>query len=131
MSTTGRNTVWLYPALLNLLTAPSVFAAEPSAPQPYPWPWWEMHGPGFWWIFPLIFIVLMVVLCVFMMRGSGMGCMWRDRHTGSPESRDLTKRSEAESPESALDILDKRFAKGEITKEEYQEMKKLLGNQTS
>jgi uncharacterized membrane protein len=50
---------------------------------------------------------------------------------GSPESRDLTKRSEAESAESALDILDKRFAKGEISKEEYEEAKNLLGNKTS
>ena len=57
--------------------------------------------------------------------------MSRDRHMGSRESRDLTKQSEAGSPESARDILDKRFAKGEITKEEYQEMKKLLGNETS
>ena len=131
MSTAGCNTVWLYTALLNLLAVPSVFAAEPSAPQPYPWPWWGMHGPGFWWIFPLIFIVLMVVMCVFMFRGGAMGCMSRDRHMGSRESRDLTKQSEAGSPESARDILDKRFAKGEITKEEYQEMKKLLGNETS
>jgi uncharacterized membrane protein len=30
-----------------------------------------------------------------------------------------------------VDILDKRFAKGEITKEEYEEMKKALGNETS
>ena len=131
MSTTGRKTVWFYPALLNLVTVPSSFAADPGSPQPYPGPGWGMHGPGFWWIFPLIFIVLMVVMCVFMMRGGGMGCMWRDRHMGSPESRDLTKRSEGESAESALDILDKRFAKGEITKEEYEEMKKLLGNVTS
>jgi putative membrane protein len=131
MSKTGRNTVWFYPALLNLINVPSLFAADPGSPQPYPWPGWGMHGPGFWWIFPLIFIVLMVVMCVAMMRGGGMGCMWRDRHKGGTESRDLTKRSEGDSSESALDILDKRFAKGEITKEEYEEMKNLLGNKTS
>ena len=128
MSTRGRKTVWVYSALLNLITVPSLFAAEPASPQPYPGPGWGMHGPGFWWIFPVIFIVLMVVMCVSMIRGGGMGCMWRDRHMGSPESRDLTRRSEAES---ALDILDKRFAKGEVSKEEYEEMKKLLGNETS
>lgn len=128
MSTTVRNTVRLYTVLINLLTVPSVFAAEPGTPQPCPWPGWGMHGAGFWWIVPLLFVLLMVVMCVFMMRGGCMGCMWRDRHMGSSESRDLTKRSGTESPESALDILDKRFAKGEITKEEYQEMKKLLGN---
>jgi len=127
MSTTTRNIVWLYSALLNLLSIPSVFAAEQGTAQSCTWQGWGMHGAGFWWIFPLFFLVLMVVMFVFMMRG-GMGYMWRDRYMGGPESRDLTKRSEAESPESALDILDKRFAKGEITKEEYQEMKKLLGN---
>ncbi len=130
MSTTGRITAWFYPALLNLIAIPSLFAAEPGSPQHYPGPGWGMHGFGFWWIFPIIFIVLMVVMCVSMMRGGGMGCMWRDRHMGSPESRDLTKRSEGDSAESALDILDKRFAKGEITKEEYAETKSLIGNKT-
>jgi putative membrane protein len=123
MSTTARNTVWRYSALLNLLTIPSVFAAEPSAPQPYPGPGWVMHGPGFWWIFPLLFIVLMIVMCVFMMRGGGMGSMWRDRRMGSPESYDLAKRSEGESAESAMDILNKRYARGEIDKQEYEEKK--------
>ena len=125
MSITGRKTVWFYLALLNLVTVTSLFAADPGSPQPYPGPGWGMHGPGFWWIFPLIFIVLMVMMCVFMMRG-GMGCMWRDRHMGNPESRDLTKRSEGESAESALDILDKRYARGEIDKQEYEEKKAAL-----
>jgi len=125
MSITGRKTVWFYLALLNLVTVTSLFAADPGSPQPYPGPGWGMHGPGFWWIFPLIFIVLMVMMCVFMMRG-GMGCMWRDRHMGSPESRDLAKRSEGESAGSALDILDKRYARGEIDKQEYEEKKAAL-----
>ena len=32
--------------------------------------------------------------------------------------------------ESAREILDKRFAKGEITKHEYEEMKRTLENET-
>jgi putative membrane protein len=36
------------------------------------------------------------------------------------------QRSKKESP---LDILKKRFAKGEITKEEYQEFKKILNSE--
>jgi len=131
MSTRGRNIVWFYPALLNLTTVASVFAAEPEAPRPYPEPGWGMHGSGFWWIFPLIFLVLMVVMCVSMMRGRGMCGIWRDRHIDRPESDVLKKRSDAEPRESALDILDKRFAKGEISKEKYEEMKKILGNETS
>jgi len=123
MSITERNAVWFYPALLNLIALPSSFAADPGTPQPYPGPGWVMHGAGFWWIFPLLFIVLMIVMCVFMMRGGGMGCMWRNRRMGSPESYDPTKRSEVESTESALDILNKRYARGEIDKQEYEEKK--------
>lgn len=130
MITSRCITVWFYTVLLILVTAPSSFAADSGEPQPYPGPGWGMHGPGFWWIFPLIFIVLMVVMCIAMMRGGGMGCMWRDRHAGSSEPHELRKRSENESTESASDILDKRFAKGEIKKEEYEEMKKLLGDKT-
>jgi len=107
---------WIYSALLSLATVPSSFAADPGSPQPYPGPGWGMHGPGFWWIFPLIFIVLMVMMCVSMMRGGGMGCRWRDP----------TRRSEGESAESALDILDKRYARGEIDKQEYEEKKAVL-----
>lgn len=123
MSITGRNAAWFYPALLNLVALPSSFAADPGTPQPYPGPGWVMHGAGFWWIFPLLFVVLMIVMCVFVIRGGGMGCMWRDRHMGSPESYDLTKRSEGESTESAMDILNKRYARGEIDKQEYEEKK--------
>ena len=32
---------------------------------------------------------------------------------------------------SACEILDKRFAKGEITKEDYEDMKQSLGNEAS
>lgn len=133
MSTTRRITVWFYPVLLTLITVPLSFAADPESPQTYPGPgWgWGMHGPGFWWIFPLILIVLMVVMCISMMRCGGMGCMWRNRYMGGSEPRDITKRSKGESAESAMDILDKRFAKGEITKQEYEEMKKLIGTETS
>jgi uncharacterized membrane protein len=44
------------------------------------------------------------------MRGAGMGMPWgRDRHSSAP-----------------FDILRERFARGDITKEEYEERKRLL-----
>ena len=69
------------------------------------------HGFGFMWLFPLLFFVILI----FFMRGMfGRGC-------GSHGSN-------ATHQESAREILDKRFAKGEITKEEFEEMKKTLEN---
>ena len=54
-----------------------------------------------------------------------MGCMWRD-WMERPEYRDAVKRDRGERSESALDILDKRFARGEIDKQEYEDKKAAL-----
>ena len=73
------------------------------------WPngWW---GPFPWmWIFPLIFLV---VLVLFLFRGMGVpGCGHRRAHARE---------------ESAREILDRRYARGELTREQYQQMKKDL-----
>ncbi len=71
--------------------------------------WW--HGPWEWWmpmmwIFPLIFLV---VVLVFVFRGAG--CAVR----GAPDMR--------EHNESASEILDRRYASGEISRDDYQRMK--------
>lgn len=61
------------------------------------------------WIFPLIFLIVMLI---FLLRSSGLpmcgGRGMRDRE------------------ESAKEILDRRYARGEINQEEYQRMKKEL-----
>lgn len=64
---------------------------------------------GFMWIFPLLFFI---VLLVFLFRGPGW--FWRDRGGGD------NKR------ESPREILDRRYANGEITKEQYEEMRRTL-----
>ncbi len=72
--------------------------------------YWMGHGFGIMWIFPIIFLLIFF----FFMRGmfgSG-GCQLSGKHT--PQT------------ESAQDILDKRFAQGEISKDEYEEMKQTL-----
>jgi putative membrane protein len=71
-------------------------------------------GFGWWWIFP----AAMIVLCLFMMRGR-MGCMM-----GWPTSRSANETHPIGSADSAREILDKRYALGEISKEEYVEKKK-------
>jgi putative membrane protein len=68
---------------------------------------WEGFGYAFWWIFPII----MIVLCLFMMRGC-MGCM--------------AGRSRSGSSDSAVEILNKRYALGEIDKKEYDEKKRTI-----
>ncbi len=78
-----------------------------------------VSGYGLWWIFLLIMIGMMF-LCYFMMRGrmGSMICRPGFRKSGS------TGEDASDSP---LDILNKRYARGEINKEEYEEKKKVVG----
>ena len=66
------------------------------------------NGFHWWWVIPIV----MMVLCFLRMRGR-RGCV-TDRSTYSNAS------------ESAREILDKRYALGQISKEEYEEKKRDL-----
>ncbi len=69
--------------------------------------WW-----GGWWIFPVIMMIFMMI----MMSGRmGFRPPWM---RGSDEHH-----RESTDPETPLEILKKRYAKGEITKEEFDQMK--------
>ena len=86
--------------------------------------WMKMAGYesfefwDWWWIFP----VAMMVLCFFMMRGR-MRCM-----TGGHSPQDSTKPHQSAPARSAREILDRRYATGEIDKEEYEEKRKDISN---
>lgn len=69
---------------------------------------------NWWWIFPIV----MMILCFFMMRGRMCSMM------GGHDSRDATDSHGNVPSDSAREILDKRYALGEISKEEYEEKKR-------
>jgi uncharacterized membrane protein len=75
----------------------------------------EFYDFSLWWIFPLI----MIALCFFMMRGRmGSAMCGHDSHR-----TDIPHKG---GPDSAMEILDKRYALGEIDSAEYEERKKAL-----
>jgi putative membrane protein len=75
-----------------------------------PYQWWWGHGMGFMWIFPILFLI---VMAVFLLRGPWCWMGRGHAHSGQHEN--------------ARDILDRRFTSGEIPKEQYEEMKRALG----
>ena len=75
---------------------------------------YEFFG-GYWWILPLV----MMILCFLMMRGR-KGSMMCDLGSRSRDDRQIS------DSDSAIEILDKRYALGEIKKEEYEEKKRIL-----
>jgi putative membrane protein len=76
-------------------------------------PYWGPHFFGWMWIFPAIFLVVcLVFLFTFLSRGPGR--WW---------APDGPRRNTAES---ARDILDRRFAAGELNAAQYEEMKRVL-----
>jgi putative membrane protein len=66
---------------------------------------------GFGWIFPLLMFVLMIAICFLAARA----------HWGHGMSHGRG---------AALDILSERFARGEISKEEFEEKRTILARRS-
>ena len=115
-------------ALVAPLHAVAQEAKPPVGPQPEwywgpgPWHMWGGYGWYFWWMGPLMmlfmFLVCAAVFYFLFARhsSSGMSHHWGPPwHTGDGMWRPSTH--------SALQILNERFARGEIQKDEYEDKK--------
>lgn len=100
------------------LLGPAQAVAQQAQPRLWDWPgpWHMWAGWGMWWIFPLI-TLLVIAGCIAMIlhiRSSGGA----GRHHPDSSWGDPTR--------SALQILNERFARGEIRREEYEERKRAI-----
>lgn len=73
-------------------------------------PWMMNWGFGLWWFMPFIMIAFWIVVIIGMVSL----VRWLSRSDSGREMK---------SEDTALDILKKRYAKGEISKEDFERMK--------
>lgn len=78
-------------------------------------------GMGWMWIIWLLVIVGVVLVAILLLRGGNTRMRGgdRDRRPGSAHHRTR-----------AQEILDERYARGDLTEEEYQERLRVLGDET-
>ncbi len=76
------------------------------------WMWWPWGGM---WVFPIVMCIVMLIFFFVFFRCWGRRPPWLGPGEHNRENGDS---------ETALEILKKRYAKGEITKDEFERMKK-------
>lgn len=83
----------------------------------------EFFGCGGWWVFPMsmpIVMILVLVVVLYLVFGHFGG-----RPPQGPPESERSSRPQQQS-ETAVDILMKRYARGELTREEFEQMQQDL-----
>jgi putative membrane protein len=99
-------------ALLSVVASPACGWAQE---RPWEWgmhPMWGMWG--FWGVWGLVMMVIMVVFWALVIAGLVLGLRW------------LVGQGRAPSDDRALQVLRERYARGEISKEEFEAKKRDL-----
>lgn len=96
-------------ALALVGAVPALAMAQPDD-RYWPGPWHMWGGWGFGWLFPFL-MVGFVFLCLFLL-------MRAPRHGHGP----------GDTTSSALRLLNERFAKGEISKDELEEKRRAISS---
>ena len=83
--------------------------------------YWCGYWTSWMWIFPILGLGVMIVFLILMFR-----CFSRGTTTGTPCPPCFPGGDRTSNQESAMEILKRRYAAGEIGKDEFESMKKDL-----